>query len=129
MFSRFLVAAVALLSAGAAHAHEIGTSRVAVLFRQGHTYQVEIVTDATALAEKLQSVAGDSSPVPSRAADLESLIARSEDMFRRRIKLTFDGVPVSPAITYAVAPPIDATSAAAATIRLTGEIPSGAQQF
>ena len=42
------IAAALVLFAAAAHAHEIGTSRVAVVFHEGHTYDIEIVTDATA---------------------------------------------------------------------------------
>jgi len=34
-----------------------------------------------------------------------------------------------PAVKYSVEPPVDATSAAAATIRLTGEIPANASHF
>jgi hydrogenase/urease accessory protein HupE len=122
-------ATVAVLCGAALWAHEIGTTRVAVLFKNGRTYEVEIVTDATALAEKFQALAGGASPVPARAADLQSLLMDFDDRFRQRVKLAFDGSAVRPAITYSVAPPINAASAAAATIRLTGEIPPGAQHF
>jgi len=110
----------------AANAHEIGTSRVAVLFPEGRRYQFEIVTDATALAEKLEASTGAPLPANMKAAALQSLLVEFDERFRQRIKLSFDDVAVRPAITYAVEPPIDAASAAAATIRLTGEIPQGA---
>ncbi len=120
----------ALLLAGvAAYAHEIGTTRVSVLFHEGRTYEIEIVADATALAEKLEASRGGTLPAGASAASLQSLLAASEEIFRRRVKVVFDGAEVRPAIAYAVAPPIDATSAAAATIRLTGEIPAGASHF
>src|SRR5579864_4729786 len=114
---------VALVYAPAMHAHEIGTSRVAVRFQDGQSYQVEIVTDATALAEKLEASVGASLPANTSAPTLQSLIANFDERFRQRVKLSFDGLEVRPAITYSVEPPIDAASAAAATIRLTGEIP------
>ena len=40
----------------AVRAHEIGTTRVSVLFQEGRTYDIEIVTDAAALVEKLEAV-------------------------------------------------------------------------
>jgi hydrogenase/urease accessory protein HupE len=44
------------------------------------------------------------------------------------VKLAFDGTAVQPAITYSVEA-TDAVSAAAATIRLTGDVPANAQHF
>lgn len=118
-----------LLVASAAGAHEIGTTRVSVLFQEGRTYDIEIVTDATALAEKLEASVGSPLPADVHAPALQSLINRFDDRFRGRVKVAFDSAEVHPSISYSVAPPIDATSAAAATIRLTGEIPAGARQF
>jgi hydrogenase/urease accessory protein HupE len=123
------VAVSALVYAPAMHAHEIGTSRVAVLFQDDQSYRVEIVTDATALAEKLEASVGASLPANTNAPTLQSLIANFDERFRQRVKLSFDGLMVRPAITYSVEPPIDAASAAAATIRLTGKIPRDARQF
>ena len=52
-----LGAALVLFVCGAAlRAHEIGTTRVSVLFDEGRTYHIEIVTDAAALVEKLDAV-------------------------------------------------------------------------
>ena len=123
-FSGLLVA-----FAVAACGHEIGTSRVAVVFQDGRAYQVEIVTDATALAEKLEASLGATLPAKMSAPALQSLIANFDGRFRQRVAIAFDGVEVLPAVSYSVEPPIDATSAAAATIRLTGQIPPNARQF
>jgi len=106
-------AAIALLAAGIAQAHEIGTSRVAVALSSGE-YKVELVTDAAALLEKLAAVSG----VPPAGVSIESL----DEVFRRRVHLAFDGVETRPSIAYSVDGPT-------AQIRLTGQIPSGAQQF
>jgi hypothetical protein len=57
------------------------------------------------------------------------LLGSFEPTFRQRVKVAFDGAEVRPAIAYSVAPPVDATSATAATIHLTGEIPAGARNF
>jgi hydrogenase/urease accessory protein HupE len=128
-----LTGLVTLLGCGAAGAHEIGTTRVAVLFHQGRTYGVEVVTDATALAEKLEASTGSALPASLRdgrdAKGLQIMLASFDDLFRRRIKIAFDGLDVHPRISYSVEPPIDALSAAAATIRFTGEIPPNAQHL
>src|SRR6185295_4309350 len=51
------------------------------------------------------------------------------EIFRRRVKVVLDEAEVRPTIAYAVTPAVDASSAIAATIRLTGEIPRGARVF
>ena len=112
-----------LIVAVALHAHEIGTTRVAVSFPNTNTYNVEIVTDATALAEKLQF------PATTDIRQLQTQLTGSGQQFRRRVKLVFDQSEVYPSITYKVEPPVDALSAVAAIIHLTGEIPTGAKVF
>lgn len=126
MRPRLLLAA--LLCSASVYAHEIGTSRVSVSFREGR-YEVDLVTDAGALAEKLEASVGRPLPPASDAAHLKTIIEGFEETFRQRVALKFDGVETRPSITYAVEPPIDAVSASAATIRLTGEIPGNAHNF
>lgn len=84
-------------------AHEIGTTRVSVLLLEGRTYDVEIATDAGALAEKLGASPADAG-----------------DKFLQRVKLAFDEKEVRPAIAYSGAPAI---------IHLSGRIPPGARSF
>ena len=120
---------VALLMGPAVRAHEIGTTRVSVLFQQGRTYHIEIVTDAAALVEKLEASAGLSPPAGARPDRLQSLLTSAGEKFRQRVKIAFDGLEVRPAISYSAAPGIDAASPAVAKIRLTGQIPPGARQF
>ena len=42
----------------ALRAHELGTTHVSVVFDEGRSYTVEIVTDAAGLVEKLDAVSG-----------------------------------------------------------------------
>jgi hydrogenase/urease accessory protein HupE len=119
----------AVCCGGAVHAHEIGTTRVAVLFYPDRTYDVEIVTDATALAEKLDASVGAVLPAGTPADRLQTLIVGFDEKFRQRVKIVFDQSAVRPEISYSVVPPIDATSASAATIHLTGQIPQDAKHF
>lgn len=123
------VVAIALMGGSAIHAHEIGTTRVSVRFNEDRTYDVEIVTDATALAEKLETIAGRTLNADTRPDRLQALLAAADENFRRRFAVTFDDAAARPAIGYAVLPAIDSASAPAATIRLTGEVPPGAQRF
>lgn len=125
-----LCAALVLLLCGASvRAHEIGTTRVAVLLSEGGTYDVEIVTDAAALVEKLAASAGSSSPAETDPLRLESVLTSFDEKFRQRLKIAFDGSDVRPAIAYSVAAGNDAAPAAVATIRLTGQIPRDARHL
>jgi hydrogenase/urease accessory protein HupE len=127
---RLTVCALLLLLSGpTVRAHELGTTRVSVLLREGRTYDVEIVTDAATLVEKLDPSSGQPSLVDSPPERLQSLLAGSDESFRRRVKLAFDGSDVRPATAYVVSPGADAMSSPVATIRLTGQIPPGAGQF
>jgi len=123
------VAVAALLSCGVVRAHEIGTTRVSVLLKEDGAYDVEIVTDASALADKLEAFIGGSAPSNLDPEGYKTLLGSFEPTFRQRVKVAFDGAEVRPAIAYSVAPPVDATSATAATIHMTGEIPAGARNF
>jgi hydrogenase/urease accessory protein HupE len=122
-------ALVALLCGASVRAHEIGTTRVSVLLSEGGTYDVEIVTDAAALVEKLAASVGSSSTSETHPPRLESVLMSFDEKFRQRLKIAFDGSDVRPAIAYSVAAGNDTASAAVATIRLTGQIPPDARHF
>jgi hydrogenase/urease accessory protein HupE len=117
------------VSGAALRAHELGTTRVSVLFDEGRTYSIEIVTDAAALVDKLDAVSGQP-PRAGLAPDrLQSVLAGFDETFRRRVKLAFDATEVHPAIAYAVSPETATAPSPLATIRLTGEVPPGAGHF
>lgn len=125
---------ISLLAGGMVlDAHEIGTTRVSALLQNGRGYDIEIVTDAASLLDKLDASAGAQTPSPlpselSPAAFRERLVAR-DDLFRQRVAVAFDGAAVRPAIRYSVSSAPDATSPVLAAIRLTGEIPPDARHF
>ena len=110
-------------------AHEIGTTRVSVAFADDGTYQIEIVTDAAALVEKLEASSGSSSPAETQADRLQNLLRSFDETFRTRVNIAFDGVEVQPSATYFVTTAVDNSSAASATIQLTGQPPSDAKHF
>jgi HupE / UreJ protein len=120
---------IVALATTALRAHEIGTTRVSVLFAQdARRYEIEVVTDATALAEKLEAAAGR----PTSNADPLRLVSGSQaldELFRRRVTIAFDGSAVRPEISYAVVRAADDLSGAVATIRLSGGVPEGARDL
>ena len=128
LVGRALCAVVALLlCGGSVRAHEIGTTRVSVLFQKDGTYHAEIVTDAAALVEKIEASTGVASSADTDPAALQSRLTRSDEAFRQRVHLVFGASDVRPVIAYSIAPGIDALSAPVATIRLTGPIPPDAR--
>lgn len=118
-----------LLSGTPARAHEIGTTRVSVLLQDSRTFDIEIVTDATALVDKLEASSGQSSPGDKSPASLQRLFTSSDESFRQRVKIAFDGTEVRPVIAYSVASGSGVGVSAVATIRLSGQIPPGARRF
>src|SRR5262245_27353485 len=76
----------------AAHAHEIGTTRVSVVFQEERLYKVEIVTDAATLVEKLAAGSGESAPGDLGPSAIQSMLTRFDDTFRQRVHLRFDGL-------------------------------------
>jgi hypothetical protein len=123
------VAAFVLTGNDVLRAHEAGTTQVTVRLQAGRSYSIHIVTDATALAEKLEAMAGQPPGPEKGPADLQAVLAASDDIFRRRLKVMFDGSDVRPAIEYAVSPQAGAASPPLAAVRLTGQIPPGARDF
>jgi hypothetical protein len=121
-------AAVALTGGALAQAHEIGTTRVSVLFQQGRTYRIEIVTDAVTLAEKVAASTGTALPIEPKPAQLQTALTNADASFRRRTKVAFDDVEVTPAIAFWVSE-ADASRNAVATIELRGQVPPGASGF
>jgi hypothetical protein len=108
-----------------ASAHEIGTTRVAVVFQQDDTFEIEIVTDAASLVEKLDAMSPAPTDLPTRPGDRLRLL---DELFRERVAIEFDGDPVRPTTEYAVSAATP-SEPAVATIRMRGTIPEGARQF
>ena len=124
---------VALLCGAAVRAHEIGTTRVSVLFAGGPDLRRRNRDRCHRARREARGRRAGRIVVGCRTLDPARLQSRaraaSTRQFRQRVKIAFDASEVRPAIAYAVAPAIDAASAAVATIRLTGQIPPGARHF
>jgi hypothetical protein len=125
-----LVGLLALLpGASVVAAHEAGTTTVKAVLGADKRYALEIVTDATALVEKLEIVSGRQPGTDATAARLQRVLADSDALFRNRLRLLADGVELRPAIEYRVMPAKDASQPPIAEVRLTGELPASAQQL
>lgn len=110
------IAAALLLCGSLARAHEMGTTRVSALLQGDRSYQIEIVTDASALFEKLEASTGR--PVGPGTFN---------EVFLRRVTVAFDGADVHPTIEYSVSRQADPDAPALATIHLSGNIPRNAR--
>src|SRR5262249_17369634 len=125
-----LSAAMVVASAVAIRAHEMGTTRVDVVFHEDRSYSAEVTTDATALAEKFAALRGESIPTVISQTELLAMLTSSDELFRRRFKVLFDSTEGIPTIAYSVAPgKSEAGPGFVATIRLSGRVPPGASQF
>ena len=123
--------AAVFLSSATIDAHEIGTTQVSVDFRQG-SYDIRIVTDAAALAEKLEVISGitrQSEPSTRTASALQTILESSDETFRTHFAVAFDGATARPSIRYSVSGTATATSSSVAVINLRGAIPPDARQF
>jgi hypothetical protein len=126
----FCLALACLGGRSSVQAHEIGTTRVSAVLAGGKTYEVEVVTDAASLVEKLDALAGENALLSTQSPqDLGKRLCELDEVFRRRVSVLFDGSATHPTITYSVSPAVDAMSPVKATIRLIGEIPPAARDF
>jgi len=127
---RVLVALGGVLVAGASvRAHEIGTTRVTILLPATARYEIQIVTDAASLAEKVGAAAGST---PIDTTDPAALRQRLEELgavFRGRFVIAFDGRAVRPDLAWKVEPSTAVGGAPVATIRLSGPVPDAARQL
>jgi hydrogenase/urease accessory protein HupE len=106
-------------------AHEIGTNRVSVIALERSRFDIEVVTDARTLLERMETIAGEPA---SGAVDVAALRQRLETLgpiFQRRVNVSFGGTEVAPALRWSVAPPATAAGGPIVTVRLTGVVPPG----
>jgi len=131
LFGASCLVAAAIAGTARLEAHEMGSTRVAVMLHDDRRYEIVLVTDAASLLEKLETAAGPRAGAASAGAppaDVAERLAAFDGVFRSRVIVAFDRVGDRPAIEYVVVP---ATGMAApvATIRLTGTIPGTAREF
>jgi HupE / UreJ protein len=120
----------------ASDAHELGLTRVTVTFSPAGKYQVDILVDPESLLAKLEIGAGRS---PSTGVPLNELAARITELagvVLARTQVVFDTARVDPVFEYIPGQPVapgtpgvPPGTASTATVRLSGDVPSGARSF
>ena len=138
-FAAVAMAALMLVAGGPAVAHEIRPAIVTVAFAAAG-YDITVVANMEALIAGVSPVHADTSESPS-AATYDRLRALPADALKTRIEafaptwldgiaVMFDAARVRPRIARIdVSDPGDLGLARLTTLRLTGELPAGAQTF
>jgi hypothetical protein len=99
-----LLALIALLSAPGLEAHTLGQTRVTARFTPDRTYTIDILVDPESLLAKLQILAGQE-PTPNvPASELPPRISALRDVLLANTRVSFDGVPDQPTLTYIPGP-------------------------
>ena len=93
---RTLLVALALLTAGGARAHEIGTTQVRLTLHRDRSWTAFIVTAPQTLANKLEAEAGEPRSSGLSADALRAVLDRHSQTLARHIEVRFDDV-LSPA--------------------------------
>ncbi|HEX8155504.1 MAG TPA: HupE/UreJ family protein, partial [Thermoanaerobaculia bacterium] len=124
-----LLALAAALLAGAAGAHEIGTTQVRVLLRTNHSYRIDVITAPQALLAKLEAQAGQprSSNLPT--AEVEARLRRFAPELARAAEVRFDASVARPDVAVLPIASQDPNAPVFVTIRYSGEIPPRVSTF
>jgi hydrogenase/urease accessory protein HupE len=122
--------AILLLFALPASAHEIGTTRVRVLFRTNHTYQIDVITPPQSLLTKLEVQAHQSRPAPLPNAALQQHLQRFEPLLQRAASIQFGSAVVQPHVEILPIPTTtDPRVPTSVTVRYSGTIPPRGAPF
>ncbi len=122
-----VAAAVAILCAHRADAHEIGKTQASAAFQADGTYHIEINVDPDALLTKLEVF---SSTAISSSVDREERdrrIASLAGVFLEEVTVRFDGVRDHPMFEYLPVSRFSDVAQAPSLVRLTGVTPRGAR--
>jgi hypothetical protein len=118
-----------LVSSVPVFGHEIGTTRAFVSFSEHSTYRIEIVTDASALLDKLEVTSGQPRSGVVDPAGLQSRITAHLPLLSERMVAAFDGVRVFPTVSVTIAASKDPMGVPSATLVLAGPTPAAATHF
>ena len=125
-----LVLLLLLTLTGSIRAHELGLTRVGVTFTPDGRYQVDVLVDPESLLAKLEILAGQQPSIGVPTGELPARISALQHVALARTRLLFDRVRAAPAFEYLPGPPgVPAGTTSTATVRLSGDVPSGARRF
>ena len=128
-----VLAAAVSVGSSAVSAHEAGSTRVIASFAPDRTYTIELTTDASTLLGRLEVARKQARSSPDTIAGYRRRFAEVCDEIGRHLEVSFDGNPavVAPAciVDDAVTGPDPAVASLGVTVRFSGQIPAGAEQF
>lgn len=111
-------------------AHEIGTTRVHVLFRNNHTFSIDVVTAPQALLMKLEVAAHQPRSQRLGPDDLHSRLQRFGPALERAAGIHFGVAAVTPHVdVLPIQITTDPSIPTSVTVRYSGEIPPRAAAF
>lgn len=120
----------AILLALPAAAHEIGTTRVHVVFRTDHTFSADVVTAPQALLAKLEVAAHEPRSAQLEPAELHRRLKRFVPALERAAGIHFGAIAVVPHVdVLPIQTAAGANVPASVTVRYSGEIPPHASPF
>ena len=124
------IAIAVMLAAAAATAHEIGTTRVHVLFRNDHTFRIDVVTAPQALLSKLEVAAHQPRSPQLAPADLDRHLQQFAPALAHAADIRFGATQLTPHVEVRpILPAVDPSVPTSVTVRYSGEIPPRAGAF
>ncbi len=122
-----LIAAL-LIAAGAARAHEIGTTQVRFVLHKDNRWTAEITTPPTPLLHRLQAAADEPLSGTLDEAALREKLEAFRDAIARKVHVAFDGAasPVSLSVAW-IGQPTDINQPLAAVLLAQGPVPPKAR--
>jgi hypothetical protein len=122
-----IAAAVAILAAHRADAHEIGKTQVSATFQTDGSYHLDITVDPDALLTKLEVFSGAAISSSVDRAERDRQIASRAGVFLEEVTVRFDGVRDHPTFEYVPASRFSDVAQAPSLVRVTGVTPRGAR--
>lgn len=112
-------------------AHDIGRAHVEVTFNSDGTFLVAILTQPDWLLQQLEPLSPNPSPTLLEGAARDRRLAELTGTFAQWVWLLFDGNAVDSRVEYDPTPiaTFDPSKPPFTTMRMTGRVPEGAQQF
>ncbi|HSP33866.1 MAG TPA: HupE/UreJ family protein [Thermoanaerobaculia bacterium] len=123
-------ALAAILIVAPLAAHEIGTTRVHVLFRADHTYRIDVVTAPQALLTKLEVAAHRPRSPQLARAELHTQLQRFAPSLARAAEIRFGATASVPHVdVLPVQTSSDPSVPTSVTVRYSGQIPTRVATF
>ncbi len=114
----------------AASAHEIGTTRVRVLFHNDHAYTIDVITAPRVLLTKLEVAAHQPRSTDVADNDLQVRLQHFTPQLARAADIRFGAVAAAPRVDVLPIPPVtDPRVPTSVTVRYSGPIPPHAAAF